>query len=288
MVKMAFSLELKQNLSAKEAHAKSLQTKLNNPKAFRCADKDCGIRLTCTNWKLKNKKRLFFTPSSKENLHIAGCKESGEDEERQRSSLEIKNAKQTISKNGLINLKRISETKTVKRDNSNEKTVLREDRIKLQHVTNSNSSMNKRSEGSHITSILSFIEMYQDTSFDNNQKTLKISRVEYLSLNEFFVNIDEVDNIPKKQLRIYYGEAKLETHNNSMLKISFCNLASLPPVFTNKTQIFNVYYGKHAKKYIDTNIKVIVYFRGNLDDNKNKWCSFNDKFYQDLYFAEKN
>lgn len=286
MVKRAISLELNISISAEDANKKSINGVLNNAKAFICSDTECRIGLTCTNWGVKNPNRIYFTPSSKENLHIAGCNESGQDEEKQRSKYEKENAKYSTSKNELIILRKILDQTTVKQNIQSSDNLENNKKSRNKSITNINSNSTKN-EGSHVTSILTLLDMFQDSSFNNQKRFLKISSTETLSLDDFFIDLDTVNFIPTNQIRIYYGKVKVETIKDSLLKISFCNSTSFPSIFTSKAQMFKVVYGKNAKKYVDKDKELYVFFRGYLND-ENKWIPFNDKFYKDLYFSLKN
>lgn len=285
MVKRAFSIELDETVTVEYAHAMSLKGKLKNSRKFKCTDEECNINLTCTNWGKvikKNDKRLYFTPSSLENLHISGCYESGAREEKQRSTYEKGSAKSTIQKNGLVMLKKISENN----NKANDKEI--ENKLSVENFTissNKESRNNKisKSEGSNVTSILTLIEMYYDSSFDNSKRFLKVATDKILNLEEFFTNLDTALEIEKNQLGIFYGKARVVTFekNKDMIVIKFCN-SSLPSIYTNKKTLFKSYYGKVVKKYVDTPTEINVYFRGSLDV---KWHSYNKKFYKDLYFS---
>ncbi|MFD2046396.1 hypothetical protein ACFSTA_18790 [Ornithinibacillus salinisoli] len=282
MVKRAYSLELGKPISAETAHKKSLYGELMESRAFKCADNECNINLTCTNWREKSAKRIYFTPTSKSTLHIAGCNESGEDEEKQRSNFETENAKTSVNKNGTVKLKKISEQKTVKHYLENTETKYNNN---LSHRPKNNSYGTKgKNEGSYITSIISLIEMFRDYSFDNHKRFLKISSIKTLSLNEFFVNVDQVSHLPFNKIRIFYGKVKVQTFNDTGLKILFINSKITPPLFTNKKIMFKRYYGKDAKKFVDTNKELYAFFRGYLTE-ENKWKPFNNEFFKDIYFS---
>ena len=282
MVKRAFSSDLGKNISAEFAHRKSIIGELIDKRAFKCADRACQINLTCTNWKKrKDDIRIYFTPSSIDNLHIAGCNESGEIEERNRSKLEMDVVKKTIEKNGSIILKKITEQKTVKQEF--QKIETKTPINNLSGIQN-NKSTSKQSEGKYVTSILTLIELYNESGFDEKKRFLKISSTETLALNEFFFNVDKASNIPKDKIRIYYGKVKVSTYKETVLMIKFCSSSTLSPLFTNKNKILGKYYGKHAKNYVDTNKELYVFFRGHLNED-NKWCAYNNEFFKDLYFS---
>lgn len=287
MVKRAFSEELNKTIKVEYAHALSLKGKLNNPRSFKCPDKECNINLTCTNWRKEikynnNDKRLYFRPSSLENLHISGCSECGENEEKQRSTYEKNEAKTTIQKNGLVVLKKIYETKAVKNDSpeDSQQTPKESTTTDVKSIENKQA---KKYEGSHITSILSLIDMYNDDSFDKSEKFLKVSSNKVMSLEEFFIDLDATNTPIKNQLGVYFGKATIKTFykNEEMVEIKFNN-SIFPPIYTNKDILFKSYYGKRIKKYVDSTTVLNVYFRGHLDS---KWHAYNKKAYKDLYFT---
>lgn len=176
MVKRAFSKHLQRNISVVDAHKMSLSHMLTDPRDFICSDINCQINLTCTNWGklLNSNSKLYFTPSSNDELHISACSEAGVKEEKERSKYETKNAKATIQKSGLIVLRKIYEPKnTVK--NSNQNLTIESNKIesiKSSSMNTRNSPSNAKTESSYITSLLTLIELYNDINFNNTHKIL--------------------------------------------------------------------------------------------------------------------
>ncbi|MFC9542723.1 hypothetical protein ACFTQ7_23080 [Lysinibacillus sp. NPDC056959] len=282
MVKEAFSLELQDKISADLAHNKSLIGKLKDPRAFECTDTKCKIQLTCTKWQEKDGKRIYFTPSSRESLHIAGCKASGEEEEVQLSTFEKEEAKNSVIKNGIIVLKKISD-QSKKKDAS---STLNETKNDTTYTTQSGNNTNKakRSERSNITSIMTLINLLNDPSFDKDKPFIQLPENEKISLNELFVSVDDVTLIQKDKIRVFYGKVKVSTYKDTALKIDFVNSSNLPFLFTNKKLMLDRHYGKQAKKCVDKDKEIYVFFRGYLSSD-NKWKPYNEEFFKDLYFS---
>ncbi|MGE7113814.1 hypothetical protein [Lysinibacillus sp. NPDC047702] len=287
MVKEAYSFQVKGKISAEVAHSKSLKGELTDQRAFECIDKQCKIQLTCTKWGEKDKKRIYFTPSSRENLHIAGCKASGEKEEVNLSTFEKNEAKKTVTKNGILLLKKILDQNNQK-DSSIKIDEINDVPNNTSKSTQSANSKEISTERSTITSIMTLINLLNDPTFDKNKPFMQLPEKEMISINELFVNIDEISLIPQNRLRIFYGKVKVSTYNTTALKINFIYCNAAPLLFTNKKLILNRHYGKQAKKCVDKNEEIYVFFRGYLT-NENKWKAYNDEFYKDLYFSlDKN
>lgn len=288
MVKEAHSFELTKSIAADKARSMAFHGKLLDKRKFICADPECQVPLTCTNWTNKNPIRTYFKLSDNSKPHIAGCKKSGENEETQRAIFENEAAKTTVQKNGLVILKKIADQKKTS-PNTDQKNNQGNNLTSGHLKSNLSSTNNKKSlEGSYLTSILSAITLYQDPNFDNDKKVLRVSKNVKLSLNDFFVSVDKTTTIPKNELRIYYGKVKLKSilKDKSIMMITFCDSNKKPDLFTNKNLMLSKFYGKHAVNYLDKNKVLYVFFRGFLND-KNKWEAYNGENYKDLYFSLK-
>ena len=106
MSERAYSEELNEEMSAFKAHKYSLEGKLKSAKAFHCHDPYCGIKLTCSNWAVKDAKRIYFTPSNRDDLHSIACSTVSGDEEKRQVEVETEQGKRTISKNGIIAMRK--------------------------------------------------------------------------------------------------------------------------------------------------------------------------------------
>lgn len=288
MVQEAFSIELKRVITAEKARSMAIRRELKDKREFICADEKCQVKLTGTNWENTNPRKTHFRLSNHSNPHIAGCKRSGEFEEKQRSKFENRLAKETVEKNGIIILKKISDQKKTSQ-NFDQQNIGMVGLGKTQSISiNLSTSTKKSNEGSYLTSIIGAVDLYRDDEFDNDKKVLKLSSTETLSLNQFFVNVGNNKNIiPYNQLRIYYGKVKLKTFgkDNTGIVITFCDSKKTPDLYTNKKAMLSRYYGKHAKSHVDTNKELFIFFRGYLNKDDNKWKPYNDEFYKDLYFS---
>ncbi|WP_301108729.1 hypothetical protein [Sporosarcina sp.] len=281
MVKEAFSIELNGKISANIAHTKSLLGDLEDSRAFECIDTECKIQLTCTKWKDINGKRIYFTPTSRDHLHIAGCKASGELEEIQRTTFEEKEARKSIKKNGNIVLTRISEQSNYNNTSDKLNDTAGNNTNKFNNNNNENKSTSERSS---VTSIMTLIKLMSDPSFDKDKAYLQLPNNEKISINELFMDLDKATLIKKNTLRIFYGKVKVSTYKKTALKIDFVASSPAPLLFTNKSLMLDRHYGKQAKKYIDRNKEIYVFFRGYLSSD-NKWKAYNKDFYKDLYFS---
>ena len=121
MSERAYSEELNEEMSAFKAHKYSLEGKLKSAKAFQCHDPNCGIKLTCSNWAVKDAKRIYFTPSNRDVLHSIACSTVSGDEENRQVEVETEQGKRTISKNGIIAMRKA--TNKSKTNHSNEHDV---------------------------------------------------------------------------------------------------------------------------------------------------------------------
>ncbi|MBD8006838.1 hypothetical protein [Bacillus norwichensis] len=277
MSERAYSLELDRNISAKQASDFSIKGRLHDRRAFQCSNPNCRINMTCTNW---NKKgiRYFFTPSSQDELHVIGCSELSEKEVKEQEKLESDLAKESIQKNGLIKM-----TKSVGKAKSNDKTNLTTEFPSGQtnRTTNSNSKM--KSESRHVYPIASFVNLFEDPELDKDSQIIAIEN-EKISLNELFLE-SKNNFVPYNCTRIIYGEAVIRTAEigDNMLEIEFIN-SKLPKIYSNIKSVSENKSTSELKKFLNTNQKVVVYYRGKLIKNGTKFESFNDSVFKDIYF----
>lgn len=277
MSERAYSLELDRNISAKQASDFSIKGRLHDRRAFQCSNPNCRINMTCTNW---NKKgiRYFFTPSSQDELHVIGCSELSEKEVKEQEKLESDLAKESIQKNGLIKM-----TKSVGKAKSNDKTNLTAEFPSGQtnRTTNSNSKM--KSESRHVYPIASFVNLFEDPELDKDSQIIAIEN-EKISLNELFLE-SKNNFVPYNCTRIIYGEAVIRTAEigDNMLEIEFIN-SKLPKIYSNIKSVSENKSTSELKKFLNTNQKVVVYYRGKLIKNGTKFESFNDSVFKDIYF----
>lgn len=282
MSERAYSLELSKNISAKEAVELSKNGCLEDERAFRCCDEKCHISLTCTNWKNTSGKRFYFVPSCKDELHVIGCDEVGKKEKYQQIEKEVRDIVNEVRNNGVITMM-ISPDRNTKKvtDTYNEKKTSSKGNKNLYRK---NDYRGIKYEGRRAARIEAFIEIFNNNRIDKNSEVIYVNEKRY-SLNELFVssNILPYDNI----FGIFYGEAVINTcsFNKNMIEIKYLN-SFLPPIYTNIGSLKKIGNGTMVKKFIDTNEGVKTYFRGFYKKKNNKFISYNDKFFKDLYFEE--
>lgn len=124
------------------------------------------------------------------------------------------------------------------------------------------------------------MELYEDPQIDNNVRNIRVEG-ELISLNEYFVKT--TGQIVEDKQRIFYGLAwvSIADFNPDMLQIEFVG-SDYPKVYSSVESIKERSNTKNIADLIGENPEYI-YFRGKLDSQNNKFKSFNDKFYKDLY-----
>jgi len=255
MSERAYSEELNEEMSAFKAHKYSLKGKLKSAKAFHCHDPYCGIKLTCSNWAVKDAKRIYFTPSNRDDLHSIACSTVSGDEEKRQVEVETEQGKRTISKNGIIAMRKA--TNKSKTNHSNEHGVEDVDVVTGERRNN----VTKDKKGTEI-------------------------RVdgELISLNTLFV--DAKEEIPVGVNRILFGNAIVTTpvFNDKLVAFEFVD-ADKPIVYTNKEMLLNRINSKVLNQYLDKGVECQLFFRGSIVQD-GKFVSFNGKNYCDLYIME--
>ena len=280
MSELAYSEELDRVISAVEAHRKSLTNELESSKAFHCQDPACMIGLTCSNWKVANAKRIFFTPSSRNNLHSIVCSTISIEEEKHQIEIETSEGKETIRKSGIMAMKKAKERAKV----IDTKTGTKKEYDVENSETRNNVRIDKNGvENRNISSIKTYVNFYYDDEIDNNALIFEVDG-EIINLNTLFVDVkNEVD---VGITRIFHGKAILTTpdFNYDLISIEFVD-SGKPYIYTNKKQLFTRINSKIVNRYLDKGIEVNLFFRGCINDS-GKFESFNGKFYCDLHIIE--
>ena len=276
MVERAYSLELSETISALEAQKYSLEGRLNSEKQFRCIDNNCEIPLTCTNWKRRSGKRFYFKPSHNDELHVEGCTCISPQEVKEQVNKEVFVAKGIISDSGIISVKKsLSKAKV-----NGGKSVASLDTAEHSTTSSGTNILRNQVQDRQLSAVATFVELYKDPQIDNNVRNIRIEG-ELLSLNEYFV--DTTGQIVEDKQRIFYGQAlvSIADFNSDMLQIEFIG-SDYPKVYSSVERIKERSNTKNIADLIGENPEYI-YFRGKLDSQNNKFKSFNDKFYKDLY-----
>lgn len=278
MVEDARSIELKRNISAKEAYKRSIRKELVDKRAFICKDPNCGINLTCTNFGKINGKKFYFTPSFHETLHILDCTEISLIDRKKQVGMEKESAKSTIEKDGTI---RMTKSNSLVKTNI-QRYFEEENEPGFTNETKNNNNRKIKRETRNIYSIASFVGLYLDSTIDNELQKIKINS-EIISLNQLFIPAG--NTAVGTDIRIYMGTGKINTFKKDMIKIVFSDFSKYP-IFTNKNKII-MQNEKLLLKYLDENKEIKIYFRGYFGktENKFKYLSFhNNSIYKDLYF----
>lgn len=282
MSERAYSIEKKFNIIAKEASILAHKNELNDKRAFICCDENCKIALTCSNWGILDGKKYYFRPSSNDELHIVGCTEISLDEEKKQIEKENSCAKTTINKSGIIKM-----TKSINKART-DIGVYQEDEDSPVNETQRRAggkSIGTRRESRNLYSLASFVDLYNDAEINHINKIIMMDD-ELLSLDELFIDLQSEVELNKN--RIFYGVAKVSTgFKEGMLQIDFVNHENLR-VYSNIEAVTKRSNGKIIKKYLDKNQRIYVYIRGKItsDGSKEKFVSYNDSVYKDLYCVE--
>ncbi|AOA00689.1 hypothetical protein BFC22_11585 [Carnobacterium divergens] len=286
MAERAYSIEIKKEITAKKASELSQKGDLLDSKNFYCIDPNCAINLTCTNWNRRGKK-YYFTPSSKDDLHIVGCTQISASEAKEQSKREAVGAKETISKNGLIKM-----TKSVNKV----RTTIKATNAELSTNTGSSfSNLNigkkAKEEYRHMYSIASFVDLFNDNDVDNNTQFVSIEKNK-ISLNTLFIQSSST-YVEWNATRIFFGKAKLKSisfdkiglksEKKNVVEIEFID-SKFPKIYSNITMLSKRATTSNILEYLDTDKYTTVYFRGKLLNSGNKFERFNDKVYKDLLF----
>lgn len=280
MSERAYSEELKREISAIEAHKKSIERTLKNAKAFHCHDEHCGIKLTCSNWAIKDAKRIYFTPSSRNDLHSIACSTVSGDEEKRQIEIETEEGKKTIRKNGIIAMRKAVNNSKTKNDGEN--GVKGIDVVTVER-RNSVSKDKTGIENRNVSSIKSYINFYYDDEIDNNERNIRVDG-EIICLNTLFV--DAKEEIPFGVNRIFFGMTKVTTpsFNDKLVAFEFDDVDK-PCIYTNKEMLLTRINSRVLNRYLDTEVECNFFFRGCID-NSGKFVSYNGKNYCDVYILE--
>lgn len=278
MSEWAYSLELKRDISAITAQKKSITGELHDSKAFECNDKYCRIDLTCSNWGIEGAKRVYYTPSCRNNLHSIACMTISIDDEKRQIEVETEDGKKTIRKSGIISMQKAAEKARKAENTDNEEVSSGE----ANRARNSVRTDKEGIENRNISSLKSYVNFFYDESIDNEARVIKVNR-ELLSLNMLFV--DTKEEVEEGKVRIFYGKVTLSTpkFNDGMILIKFTD-CNKPSIYTNKSQLLKRISSGVLKKYLDKGTEAELFFRGYIKNGK--FESFNRKYYCDLYIKE--
>lgn len=280
MSERAYSEELNKEISAIRAHSESLDGHLKSAKAFHCYDSCCRIKLTCSNWEKEVAKRIYFTPSSREALHSIACSTVSSDEEKHQVEIETEEGKKTISKNGIIAMKKANDSSKSSHNKDNNTLDLETEKKERR---NGVSKDKKGIENRNVSSIKTYVNFYYDNEIDNNARNIRVDG-ELVSLEMLFV--DAKEEIPTGINRIFFGDAIVATpvFNDELVAFEFVD-ADKKIIYANKKMLLTRISSRILNKYLDKKVECKFFFRGCIGNN-GKFESFNGKNYCDIYILE--
>ena len=282
MSERAYSKELKKIVSGDEAVRLSFEGRINDERAFCCADKKCGIALTCTNWRNIKGKRKYFVPSKRDELHVIGCDEVNQKEEKQQIDIEVRSAVSEVKKNGIITML-LSPDRNTKKPGADGTDVSLPGKDAYTYKNNKRTEETK-SEGQRAARIETFIELYYRADVDNREKRVRINGKMY-SLDDIFISSEK--GLEDGRFGIYYGEAFIKTSfKPEMVEIVFVN-SLFPKIYTNKNSLIKIKNGKEVKQFLEKNQTFVAFFRATYNKKRNLFMPFNDRNYKDLCFEIK-
>lgn len=251
----AYSLDLSEEINAKQADIAYQKGLISSQKNFRCPHQACGIAVTCANLerpKYKRKVEPYF--KSVEN-HKFSCPFA--EEERRIKLQEIDKTgfyENVVSDEILVNLAE----PTPKKQNGDSVSGSKENSVSR---TNQVSDPKKEKVLINQTKTLSVLI----SSFLNNENfkiTLPKPYQERILLKDVFIKIDgqDLSSLEQNCWRIYYGKAWINKLSSGDYQIKFdsqLNDSSLggkgvrPSFFISKSMIYNSPYEKFTKEKID-------------------------------------
>lgn len=228
----------------------------------------------------KDAKRIYFTPSNREDLHSIACSTVSSDEEKHQVEIETEEGKKTISKNGIIAMKKANDS-SKSSHNRDDNTLDLETEKKERR--NGVSKDKKGIENRNVSSIKTYVNFYYDTEIDNNVRNIRVDG-ELVSLEMLFV--DAKEEIPTGINRIFFGDAIVSTpiFNDELVAFEFVD-ADKEIIYANKKMLLTRISSRILNKYLDKKVECKFFFRGCIGNN-GKFESFNGKNYCDIYILE--
>lgn len=278
-IETAYSLELKDVVSALEANQYYRQGKLSDPRAFSCVGSDdCNAQLTCANFtKLPNEWIVppYFKQSTDLSPHSSNC-------DYVKNKATAKNQKNSIGsylkKTGNFNLildpngfsKPKADNPSIKGSTSNST---------ITGYTKPYSTINKSQQrSSDIKSLRKLVDVYRSEDYDNSTTKININSSS-LTLEKLFFNLD-IKNEIKHQQHIYFGKATIyeRREEDKFYIIKFLtehfhisnneNITDKPSIMVFKDQIQKHKNLKRFNKYVGTSNTFTCYFFGYPELNK--------------------
>lgn len=317
-MKIAYSLKAKKEVTGETIKSYRVQRNVSENgmtyicdrygsyKDFKCPS--CGIELSCKNFGGKGKRGIFFQRSSDTIYHAPDCNYADKEENKKSLENEYVLLKRTVEAGDEINIIPLVQNNNENRNNlgtgSIEPTVDNSNRHLYQHSTT-----NVENKTSNISALKNIVRLYHDKCV-NNEKVIVNLGNEKITLNEFFINLDNgvrpIVELIKREgnyLRIFYSNPTVEISDKKFVVIKHKHYNVIPPFRTTVNAVKKAHHLPPILEYEDQEKCPTVYFRGFVVDketksgykipNNNKeldWVEYlfsfkpyNTNYYNDLY-----
>ena len=273
-IETAYSLELKDVISALEANKYYRRGKLHDPRAFSCiGSDDCNVQLTCANFsKLPNEWIVppYFKQSSDLSPHSSNC-------DYVKHKITAKSQKGNIS-NSLIktgNFNLVLDLDGFSKPKADNPTITGKTNsgALTSYTKKSVSNKNKfQQKNSDVKSLRKLVDIYQSEDYDNSTTKININSSSF-TLEKIFFNLDSTNEIKHRQ-HIYFGKATIyerkkydkfyiiefSTEQFHVLKNK--TITDKPSILVFKDQIQKHKHLRKFEKYISTGSTFTCYFFG--------------------------
>src|SRR5690625_779812 len=199
-IETAYSLELKDVISALEANKYYRRGKLHDPRAFSCiGSDDCNVQLTCANFsKLPNEWIVppYFKQSSDLSPHSSNC-------DYVKHKITAKSQKGNIS-NSLIktgNFNLVLDLDGFSKPKADNPTITGKTNsgALTSYTKKSVSNKNKfQQKNSDVKSLRKLVDIYQSEDYDNSTTKININSSSF-TLEKIFFNLDSTNEIKRSE-----------------------------------------------------------------------------------------
>lgn len=258
----AYSLELKQELTAKEAHDFSLlplgnPNRLSDRYQFQCS-KSCSFKLTLTNFAEPNyTKAPYFTSGARNQIHDPhNCQLMIKHYQEREQETQIKNyGSFSREKNKLIidlNLVRGVLATIARPRQKDEETNPTKATVPQFHHHGNNNPVDERTFRSHIKQLSTLVRYFLDYQSGEKYTFYNMDRQE-IQLEKYFVSLARAKQkgVNLEEVHIYYDTATVDYHldkdnpDNNYFLIRFQHICSINNINNRPTIIINETKSQH-------------------------------------------
>ena len=273
-IEAAYSLELKQVISALEANQYRRQGKLHDRKAFLCVGSgDCKAQLTCTNFsKLPNEWGVppYFKKPPELNPHSSNC-DYVQDKATAKKRKKFNGS--SFKKTGNFNL--LLDTNGFNKPKSDNPSITgKSNSTTITRYTSKSVSIkrNTQQKNSKIKSLRKLVDVYQSEDYDNSTTQVNMD-ASSVTLKELFYNLDTASEIQNQQ-HVYFGKAiiyEIKAEDKFYIikfltkhshKSNNQSVTVEPSILVFKDQIQKHKHLKKFVKYVNTKDTFTCYFFG--------------------------